>query len=576
MNTGTLPHSPNRWLAALVGGAFLLFAMLGGVGLLYNETDGQYSAAARVMAEGGSWLIPENNGMPRLQKPPLLYWMSAVSMSLFGINEFAARLPGALAMAATVWATALIGSRLMDPRRGLMAGAIFATFLGTFTLGRIIMPEPLMTAFIAWAIYCLLRMGDAESGQARAWAIGFWLAAGLAAFSKGPHGLLYPVAIAGLAAIFNAEGRKAFRGSWCWPGPLLALAINLPWYLYVEREYPGWLHQLVFSEFAGHLAGTPAPIGGRDDVPPGQFLFLHLVWFFPWLPIVIVGAIGKLFAPKPTKSVRPGGQTGLPWGWSLVGCWGGVVLGSVLVLGQRQDYYAMSMWPVVAIALAFVWEHIWAEWEGALLALVGLLIAGLIFVQPQTLDAGTTADRSTAWNTFARIGELWEPVRPWAILAGTGLFAIGALLLLTARRNPTRGFIGVATAATLLGSVAVGATGTLAPWFSLGGVAAEIRSHDARIVYDGGLDTGSSLLFYTDQPILLLTAPTRRDVASFARRQDRFIDEERLIGEWKSARPLLLITESTRVEYWQRLLHPKPVQLWREGTQVGLSPGQEL
>jgi len=577
LKSGHPTSSFNRLLAALVVGVFLLLMGLGAVGLLYNETDGQYSAAARVMAEGGSWLIPENNGMPRLQKPPLLYWMSAAGMKIFGVNEFAARLPGALALASIVWATALIGRRLLDERRGLMAGMIFASFLGTFTLGRIIMPEPVMTALIAWAIYFLLRIGEAGGdGARRGWAIGFWMAAGLAAFAKGPHGLLYPVVISAVAAIFTVEGRRAFRGIWCWQGILLALAINLPWYLYVEAQYPGWIRQLVFGEFAGHLAGTEDPIGGRDNVPAGQFLLLHLVWFFPWLPMVILGAIGMLFAAKVKPDTKSHAEEGLPWGWSLLCCWGAIVLGSVLLLGQRQDYYAMSMWPVVALTLALAWDRIWAAWEGSVLALVGVLVVGLIVFQPQLHGTGTTADRSTAWNTFSRLGELWEPVRPWAIVAGAGLITIGVLVVLVARRKPTRGFIGIAAGATLMGITAVGATAALAPWFSLGGVAEKISNEPAQIVYDGGLDTGSSLLFYVNRPVVLLTEPSRRDVASFARREDRFIEEQKLVDEWQTGTPVLLITEASRVEHWKKVLHPEPIQLWQEGTQVGLRKPSEM
>ncbi|MGA7880031.1 MAG: glycosyltransferase family 39 protein, partial [Terrimicrobiaceae bacterium] len=125
-----------------------------GWGDLYNETDGQYCGAAKVMVRSGSWLIPENDGIPRLVKPPLLYWAIAVSMKAFGINEFAARLPNALALTAWVGVTFLIGTHVGGRSRGFLAGIILLTSLGTFTLGRIVMPEPLFSAFIAAALYC--------------------------------------------------------------------------------------------------------------------------------------------------------------------------------------------------------------------------------------------------------------------------------------------------------------------------------------------------------------------------------------------------------------------------------------
>jgi 4-amino-4-deoxy-L-arabinose transferase-like glycosyltransferase len=94
------PHG--RWqLILLIALAAALTLGTSGWGDLYNETDGQYGGAAKVMLQTGSWLIPENDGIPRLVKPPLLYWALAASMKIFGVNEFAARVPNALAV--TFW-----------------------------------------------------------------------------------------------------------------------------------------------------------------------------------------------------------------------------------------------------------------------------------------------------------------------------------------------------------------------------------------------------------------------------------------------------------------------------------------
>ena len=73
--------------------------------VLFDETEGQYAGAAREMLQGGHWLVPTNDGLPRLQKPPLLYWFLCLSIGLFGQTEFAARLPNALATIAWIWAS---------------------------------------------------------------------------------------------------------------------------------------------------------------------------------------------------------------------------------------------------------------------------------------------------------------------------------------------------------------------------------------------------------------------------------------------------------------------------------------
>ena len=229
-----------RWqLPLLIALAAALTLGTAGWGHLYNETDGQYGGAAKVMARSGSWLIPENDGIPRLVKPPLLYWALAASMKMLGVNEFAARLPNALAVTAWVAVTFLIGAHMGGKWRGFLAGVILLTSLGTFTLGRIVMPEPIFSAFTAGALYCALRGADSTAAR-RQWFMGFWFFASLASFTKGWHGLLYPIAILGIAAIFRKEARHSLRGLVSWQGALLFATINLPWYFYVEFHFPGY------------------------------------------------------------------------------------------------------------------------------------------------------------------------------------------------------------------------------------------------------------------------------------------------------------------------------------------------
>src|SRR5215831_1502256 len=151
-----LPSPPMRHalFVILIALAALLHVGTIGSGDLYSQTEGQYAGAAREMVETHHWLLPTNDGIPRLQKPPLLYWLIIVSFKLFGINAAAARLPIALAVVALVALIFLIGEKLTDYWRGFIAGLIYLSFCGTFLLARIVMPEPLVSALIAGAIFC--------------------------------------------------------------------------------------------------------------------------------------------------------------------------------------------------------------------------------------------------------------------------------------------------------------------------------------------------------------------------------------------------------------------------------------
>src|ERR1700745_2545024 len=109
-----LPPPPTRHalLGILIALAALLHVATIGTGDLYSQTEGQYAGAAREMFQNHEWLLPTNDGIPRLQKPPLLYWLIIASFRLFGVNAAAARLPVALAVGASTALIFLIGEKL--------------------------------------------------------------------------------------------------------------------------------------------------------------------------------------------------------------------------------------------------------------------------------------------------------------------------------------------------------------------------------------------------------------------------------------------------------------------------------
>ncbi|HEY5705289.1 MAG TPA: glycosyltransferase family 39 protein [Terrimicrobiaceae bacterium] len=557
------PHG--RWqLPLLIALAAALTLGTAGWGDLYNETDGQYGGAAKVMARRGSWLIPENDGIPRLVKPPLLYWTLAASMKIFGVNEFAARLPNALAVTAWVAVTFLIGAHMGGNWRGFLAGLILLTSIGTFTLGRIVMPEPMFSAFIAAALYCVLRGADHAAHRSK-WFFGFWFFASLASFTKGWHGLLYPLAIVGIAAVFWGPARRSLRGLVSWQGALLFAIVNVPWYLYVEFRFPGYLHNLLAAEQFGHLFGASTPATSYTNVPRWQFLLLHLGWLFPW-SLAIIGA-----APVIARSFRrrPCGTPKLPA--LVVIAWMAVVLGSVLLAGQRQDYYAMSMWPALALAVAWVLERTGMQTLVLLLAI--LLGAGLAWSQanPVTTHASNTAalaERATAWTTIINFDDA-----VWTSLRTTAGFALGgalffALLALAFQRSKLK-LAAIAASGICLNLGAVSGTSLVSPYFSLAAVMRYINS-GAPIVYDGGIDTGSSLLFYSDSPIILLDQDPDEDfiVRKFGIGRDRFLTISEFVAYWNSAAPAVFITEEGRLEGWRELLGVSLAPAARCGTQI--------
>jgi 4-amino-4-deoxy-L-arabinose transferase-like glycosyltransferase len=551
-------------LLALCG---LLQILPAGVGSLYNETDGQYAGAAKRMVQGGSWLIPENNGVPRLVKPPLLYWMMATSFHAFGVNEFSARLPGALGITAGVMAVYALGAFFGGPRRGFLAGVILLTCLGTATLGRIVMPEPVFGAFIAWAIYCGVRMFAADRG--RRWAAAFWICAALACFVKGAHGLAYPLATLLVAGGIVPEWRRRLWRLSSVPGILAFLAINLPWYFYIESRFPGWIANWISAEQAGHLAGSAAPATRYENVPRWQFILLHGAWFFPW-SLVVIGALAVRRRVEMSRDEA-----------AIVAAWAGVIFLPLLFVGERQDYYAMTMWPAFALFAAAVLERSSLRPPLAVfggLCGLGLLACTWLALSPLPMDgeSASVAARATAWTTVAGFGpEVWRGLaRLGMICFGLALAALGWGWV-----RPRQTFAAIGTAAGIFCLAAVLGYAVVAPYFSLAGASRVLRTRlpaEAPVVFEGGIDTASSLLFYTEQPVVLLGQDPAEDFLTrkFGLGRERYLGESGLSALWASGRPMAFVVERSEMPRWERVLGPLPAPAVVCGTQVVLLRGE--
>jgi len=550
-------HTNQRplFIAILLATGCVFHILTGGIGDLYNETDGQYAGAARAMVETGDWLVPVNNEVPRLVKPPLLYWIMAGGFQLFGINEFAARLPNALGITLLALFTLLIGERIRSLPIGFLAGMLLLLLPGSFILGRVVMPEPLFAAAIAAAVYALVRL---EADAARRWVWLFWAAATFAVFIKGIHGLLYPAAIAALAALLWPACRTPFRRLADWRGLLLFLLVQLPWMLAIEGRYPGFLRELFVNEQIGHLMNTrwpPIP----DAVSRWQFLLLHLFWFFPAILLALAAARQTGFWKGAFGSFR----RGLPWLWLLL------VFGTVLIAGQRQDYYSMPGWPAVALLLAGTLLHPAARRPMRILCLIlGLLF--LLLLPPALLlpspDApGELADaesRATAAAALATLPpDFWTALR-LLLVTTLAVSACGFLVAARMLRHPQSPLylLPLACGAGFLGIAAIQGVAHAAPFFSSAEAARAIHRlapTDAVVAFDGAPPLSSSLTFYLDRPFHYVGHPAEYEfgVRATGTAADRFLSETAFTRQWHSTTPTFLIIETGRQSHWRPLLH---------------------
>lgn len=325
-----------RWhfAALLVGVALALSLFLGSRGL--NEPDeGRYAEIGREMVVSGDWLVPHLNGIPHFQKPPMLYWATAASIRLLGANEWAARLPSALAALGVVLLTYWIGVRLFCPRSGMAAALVLLSMLGFFIAGRLLTPDMLLTFWITAACACLVRRG---SGGGALWGWLFFAAMGCGFLTKGPMAIVVPVSAA-LCWQRSRRGTAApLRLPWA-GGMVVTLAIGLSWFVALSLQSRELLDYFVGDELVKRFASK----GHGRSKPFWFFAWVLPVAAFPWtfvLFAMLARCVGRWRA-----GWRPNSEQ-----WLLLG-WIALPLAILSCSGSKLPTYILPLLPALALAV---------------------------------------------------------------------------------------------------------------------------------------------------------------------------------------------------------------------------------
>ncbi len=272
---------------------------------LTDTTEARYAELARKMLETGNWITPQHAyGVPFWAKPPLSIWSSALSMKVFGVNAFAARLPSllySLGILCMVWS--LARARRNKDFALLNIVILFALPLFFISSGAV-MTDACLAFCVCLSLLSYWFHADTENyltiTRKTFFGYLFFIGIGLGTLAKGPMCLALILPPIVFWQLTNRDLRNFAQLPWI-TGILLIMLIAVPWYVLAEQRTPGFINYFIIGE---HFKRFLVPgwsgdlYGHAHQVPLGIIWFYMAVATFPWLFIILYWIV------KNTKHIK--------------------------------------------------------------------------------------------------------------------------------------------------------------------------------------------------------------------------------------------------------------------------------
>lgn len=263
---------------------------------LFDNDEAVFAETAKEMMENSNWITPIYNGRNRYDKPILFYWFIAASYQVFGINEFGARFPSALASLLLAASIFFFMRHIYDEKKAVYTTISFVVTSYFLVYSHAAVTDMTLTLFITlslFSFYLSKTVYTPSNKQASRYLYGFYLFSALAFLTKGLIGILFPFGIA-ILFIISTEGFRSVKKMFIVRGIGLFLLISMPWYT-VQFMTNG---QEFFNEFFlwHHLTRYTGNVSGHR----GALYFyipVILIGMFPWSAFLPAG-IAHTFRKK--------------------------------------------------------------------------------------------------------------------------------------------------------------------------------------------------------------------------------------------------------------------------------------
>ncbi|MDG2307763.1 MAG: phospholipid carrier-dependent glycosyltransferase [Candidatus Binatia bacterium] len=549
----------NQKLVAFLGLlvlAVLYLAEIGGYPL-QDPDEGRYAEIPREMIESGDWVTPKLNYVVYFEKPPLFYWLVALSFEAFGTSAGAARAVPALAGILTVVMTFFLGQHLLGRRGALFGAGILASSPIFFVLAEALTIDMVLTACMTATMACFY--GASVSEKKSGWVAAVAISAALGVLAKGPVGLVLP----GLVALVFLLWRRDWStlGSLLRPTPiLLFVAIVVPWFVLVSQANPEFLHFFFVRE---NFQRFTAEVGH----PEGPFYYIPVLLGgpLPWTALAIGLACtreGRACFKEVPSDAR-----------FFLLLWGVVIIAFFTAASSKLATYILPALPPLALVAGGWLDRVVertklaarvARWLGTLMFVVGLIALAAAAIGWPLESRFAQAFGGSVDDVSAIVGAV----------ARTGL-AFGAFGFFVGRSR----FGGQQTAATAMTLLILGVG--LGVFGALPGrqvvktseelaqvVDAEYRDGDLVVLYR---KLWQGMPFYTQRRVGLIRSygEVWHGVSISPEREEYYwADLEPLIREWNSGRRVFVLTNRDLVPEIAKRVDSDPRLLGRDRHRV--------
>ncbi len=360
--------------------------------------EGRYVGVAWEMVRSGDWLTPTLNGLPYFHKPPMFYWITAISLSVFGNVEWAARLASLLGAMLGAGGVYLLMRRWTPERLARWYLPVLATTPLFYGGAQFANHDMLVAGFISLSISLVAdAVLSMETGRRWRWQLaGGWVAAALGLLSKGLIGIVLPGGVIFFWLLLSGRWRQMLRVLW-WPGPLLFLLVGAPWFVLMQQQFPEFFDYFFIYQHFQRFSQS----GFNNPQPIWFYPALLALGVLPWTPWMLARARldrsnADSLSHESTRSIRL-----LMWIW--------IVLITVFFSIPSSKLVGYVL-PIVPPLMALITEGfvngvmLRDRLRSAMLVLAGALCIGAI-IAANHLDESSSKPLATAYRQHAEASQ---------------------------------------------------------------------------------------------------------------------------------------------------------------------------